>query len=121
MFCSRKCAATANGLARRKEYTTNGHGYRLLYRPGHPMATKNGYIMEHRLVMAEHLGRNLLETEVVHHINGEKADNRVENLLVMQASEHNQKTKGERRTIINCPCCMARLKLSNAVRNVVAL
>ena len=53
------------------------------------MARKDGYIMEHRLVMAKSLGRNLLRTEVVHHINHDPHDNRLENLeLFASNGEH---------------------------------
>lgn len=45
-------------------------------------------IEEHRLVMMRHLGRELNKNEVVHHINGNKLDNRIENLQVMTRSEH---------------------------------
>ena len=62
-------------------------GYRLLYRPGHPNATAEGFILEHRLVMAEHLGRPLDGQETVHHRNGNRLDNRLGN-LELWASRH---------------------------------
>lgn len=50
---------------------------------------KNGStIDEHRFVMQQHLGRSLQFNECVHHINGNKKDNRLENLEVISRSEH---------------------------------
>ena len=45
---------------------------------------------EHRYVMEEFLGRKLRENEVVHHINGVRVDNRIENLMVMLKKEHDK-------------------------------
>lgn len=57
-------------------------GYVILRMPEHPNAFPNGYFPEHRLVMEKKLGRYLEQAEVVHHINGNKQDNRIENLVV---------------------------------------
>ena len=48
----------------------------------------NKLVMEHRKVMEDFLQRPLEDWEDVHHINGDKTDNRIENLEVMSKSEH---------------------------------
>lgn len=66
--------------------------YIIVYSPNHPHKTKEGYVMEHRLVMEAKIRRYLLPTEFVHHINGNKKDNRIENLELMKSKkEHAQK------------------------------
>jgi hypothetical protein len=67
--------------------TVTKDGYVSLLRPDHPNAGKNGRILEHRLVMAKHLGRPLKQGETVHHRNGIRHDNDISN-LELRVSKH---------------------------------
>jgi hypothetical protein len=50
------------------------------------MARKDGYVMEHRLIVATEIGRPLLRSEVVHHVNHIVNDNRKENLMLFSSN-----------------------------------
>lgn len=64
------------------------HGYIKLYMPDYQSANKRGEVFEHRYVMEQHLGRRLKPHEHVHHKNGKKDDNRIENLELVTSTQH---------------------------------
>lgn len=63
-------------------------GYIQVYYPKHPDAGGSRFVLEHRLIMEKHLGRRLLKTEQINHINHIRDDNRLENLQLINAGDH---------------------------------
>jgi len=92
-YCSPECRYKMQ--SGENNYNWKGHtkvrkysGHILKYAPNHPKA-RNNFVYEHRLVMEAHIGRYLNDKEFVHHINGIKHDNRIENLIICSSKEHN--------------------------------
>lgn len=71
-------------------FIENHDGYIMIYEPNHPNSKKNGWIFEHRYIMSNYLGRTLTKYEVVHHLNGFKKDNRIENLELLVKEKHDR-------------------------------
>ena len=65
-------------------------GYVFVLKKDHPKTGNTGYVMEHIIIMENHLGRLLQDREIVHHINHIRHDNRIENLQLMTSAKHKQ-------------------------------
>jgi hypothetical protein len=81
---SNQCAA-CSGYGRGRSVMTNG--YIRVWRPGHPMANRDGYALEHRVVLYD-AGIPVPKGAHVHHRNEDKADNRLANLAVLPVVAH---------------------------------
>ena len=91
-YCSVKCANKAQSGSNNKNWKgrkVHSQGYIYVNDPKNKDSDSKGYILEHRLIMSKALGRRLKRNEIVHHINGIKDDNRIENLeLLANQAEH---------------------------------
>lgn len=86
--CSPSCGLKWAWLSRpRPERRINSTGYVEVWSPNHPQAMKKGYVLEHRMVLHD-AGIEIPSGMHVHHINGDKLDNRRENLEVLTPAEH---------------------------------
>ena len=82
-YCSRQCfhiGYLGHNPSNFKGGRMTHKGYVYILKKGHPFADRDGYILEHRFVMEQHIGRYLTSKEIVHHKNHTRNDNRIENL-----------------------------------------
>ena len=92
----------------------DGAGYVRLYDPGGEGAYSNGYVLEHRRVASQKLGRPLLESEDVHHIDGNKKNNDPSNLVVVQRGRHQRLHASLHRELLALRAEVDRLRNSEA-------
>jgi hypothetical protein len=98
-YCSKKCSRRHWAVPIRKKDSRSiedckepptkiqtKNGYTSYYMPQHPNAAMTGYVSVHVYEMAKKLQRPLMKGETVHHINGIKNDNRIENLELWRSS-----------------------------------
>ena len=123
-YCSGSCRSSH--MTKEKCPTWKGgrcldpYGYVHIRLPS-PLDKGSGkYVREHRFIMEQKLGRKLLPTETVHHKNGIKSDNRIENLELWESAH----IKGQRKSDLYCELDMLRNEnkvLKNRVTELEAL
>lgn len=102
--CSRKCNAIFNARYKKDNHEWKGgriventKGYILVLTPNHHRARKNGYVLEHIIVMEQKLGRKLNDKERVHHIDHNPANNHPDNLKLYSSNSEHLREEGHHR------------------------
>lgn len=91
-YCSKKCQVNAPRDRVKKKYgdLTYWDGYLAIYLPDHPKANISGIVMLHNYIMEKHLEKSIPEGFVVHHIDGNKLNNNLTNLVLVTPSVHSK-------------------------------
>ena len=77
-------------------YITQDKDYLLIYSPNHPKANSRGYVRLHVILAEYYFDTTIEDGEVVHHVNGDRQDNRKENLVIMTKEEHDRLHREQR-------------------------
>lgn len=109
-FCSHPCYANSRRGIKSSAYKNgssnpnwrggkriDGDGYVLIHSPYHPFCDADGYVREHRLVIEKKTKCFIRKDQVVHHLNGNRSDNRLENLQLLSKKGHDRISALERR------------------------
>lgn len=90
-FCSIRCGKIGKNNYRWQGGFKYINGYKFILVKDHPRSSRKGYVKEHQIIMEKYIGRLLNKGEVIHHLNGIRDDNRIENLLLLSGQDEHMK------------------------------
>ena len=96
----RRCAGQTPAIGERCVRSVRKNKYEFEYFPSHPNAHKDGWVLYHRVVVERSIGRNLLEAEVVHHIDHNTLNNDISNLEIIESKGRHLADKHMRDAVV---------------------